>query len=445
MTLLLAGCASEPDTGPGSPADPDTRAPALTYHRDARAIIEARCTGCHREGDIAPFPLTTYEEVGPLASALAGAIASGEMPPWQPADGCNSYGDDFSLSDQEREILLAWLDDGAPSGDPADYVPPEMPIDTFRPDVTLKMAEPYTPPADVHDDYRCFLLEWPETAPMYVTGARIQPDQRTMVHHVIVYEAEPENVETVRALDDAEPGPGYTCYGGPLADTASGTGLDQLMAWAPGQPGASFPAGTGIHVEPGSLLVMQMHYNVDHAVPGPDQSSVSFALATEVERPAVLQLLADPRWLLPGGMPIPAGDSDVTHAVDLDLHLLLTILGRSDDIGLEPGGDVVAHYAGLHMHELGTRGRVALRRQSGLEECVLDIPDWDFHWQGAYELATPLIVGPNDRVSLQCWWDNSAANQPLGDDDRPREPQYTEWGEGTRDEMCLAGLYLTAE
>ncbi len=68
---------------------------------------------------------------------------------------------------------------------------------------------------------------------------------------------------------------------------------------------------------------------------------------------------------------------------------------------------------------------------------MLDIPDWDFHWQGGYELAAPMTVGPGDHVLLQCWWDNSAANQPLGDDDVPREPQYTEWGEGTGDEMCF--------
>jgi hypothetical protein len=445
LTLPLAGCGSEPDTGPGSPDDPDSGAPALTYHRDTRAIIEARCAGCHRDGNIAPFPLTTYEEVAPLAAAMAGAISSGEMPPWQPAGDCNSYGDDFSLGDQEREALLAWLGNGAPAGDPADYEPPEMSGDPFQPDVTLKMPEAYTPAADAHDDYRCFLLEWPETAPMYVTGAQVQPDQRGMVHHVIVYEVGPDEVETVRALDEAEAGPGYTCYGGPLTQGARDTRLGQLMTWVPGQPGASFPAGTGIRVEPGSLLVMQMHYNVDHAVSGPDQSSVSFSLAAEVERPAVLQLMTSPFWLEPGGMPIPAGESDVTHAADLNVHLFLAFLGLSDDIGLEAGGNVVVHNVGMHMHELGTRGRVAVLRQSGLEECLLDIPEWDFHWQGGYRLATPTIVGPNDRVSLQCWWDNSAANQPLGDDDLPREPQYTEWGEGTGDEMCLTGLYITAE
>lgn len=445
LALMLAACGSPPDTGPDSPDNPDAGASALTYHRDTRAIIEARCTACHRDGDIAPFPLTTYEEVEPMAGAMAGAIASGEMPPWQPADGCNTYGDDFSLSDQERETLLAWLGSGAPAGDPADYVAPDRAVDPFRPDIMLQIPEPYTPSEDVRDDYRCFLLEWTETTPMYITGAQVQPDQRGMVHHVIIYEVEPGDVETVRAIDEAEAGPGYTCYGGPLNEAARDARLGQIMAWVPGQPGASFPAGTGIRVEPGSLLVMQMHYHVDHDVPGPDQSQVAFSLAEQVERPAVLQLFTNPLWPRSGGMPIPAGDSDVTHLADMDIDLFLAALGLTDDIGLEPGGNVVVHNVGLHMHELGTRGHVAVRRSSGVEDCLLDVPDWDFHWQGGYELAKPMTVGPNDRVLLQCWWDNSAANQPLGDDDLPRAPQDTEWGEGTEDEMCITGLYLTAE
>jgi hypothetical protein len=442
LGLTLAGC------GGGSGADPDRAdagAPALTYHRDARAIIEARCTACHRDGDIAPFPLTTYEEVAPMAGAMTAAIMSGEMPPWQPADGCNSYGDDFSLRDDERETLLAWLGAGAPAGDPADYVAPDLPSASFVADITLPMAEPYAPPQDVHDDYRCFLLEWPETDPVYITGAQVQPGQRGLVHHVIVFEAEPEHTDTLRAMDAAEPGPGYTCYGGPLAEGARDTRLGQIMAWVPGQPGASFPANTGIHVQPGSLLVMQVHYHLGHDVPGPDQTRVSFSLADQVERPAVLQLFADPRWLQPGGMPIPAGDGDVTHLADMDVDLFLSFLGLADDIGLQPGGNLVVHNVGMHMHELGARGRVSVRRSSGVEECLLDIPDWDFHWQGGYLLSAPMTVGPNDRVLLQCWWDNSPANQPPGDDGRPREPEDIEWGEGTGDEMCLTGLYITAE
>jgi hypothetical protein len=438
LALLLAGCGGGTDA---RPADPDAGgAPALTYYRDAKAIIDTRCATCHRDGDIAPFPLTTYEEVQPMTAAMAIAVNAGAMPPWQPGDDCNTYLHDFSLRDQERATLLAWLDSGAVAGDPADHVPRETPPDSFVADLALQIPEPYQPPAGVRDDYRCFVLEWPETAPTYVTGFQVRPDQRGMVHHVILFKAEPADVALVRELDAAEDGPGYTCYGGPLAGGAMGNArLGQLATWVPGQLNALFPAGTGIRVEPGSLLVMQLHYNTDNAEPAPDQTGVAFSLAEQVERPAILQLFTRPAWFQPGGMPIPAGDSDVTHLADMDLDLFLTALELDDDIGLAPGGDLEIHGVGVHMHELGTRGRVAVRRANGTEGCLLDIPDWDFHWQGGYVLAQPFTVAANDRVLLQCWWDNSAANQPDGG-----EPQYTEWGEGTGDEMCLTALFITA-
>lgn len=439
LAVPLAGCDGAPDS-PDDPDSPDAGAD-LTYYRDTKAIIDSKCAGCHRDGDIAPFPLGTYEEVAPYTAAMAGAIASGAMPPWQPGDACNSYRNDFSLGDAERDALLAWVQGGAPAGDPADFVTPAIEAEPFVPDVTVQMAEPYLPPDDVQDDYRCFLLEWPGTEPVYVTASSIEPDQRELVHHVILFKVEPADADTVRALDAAEDGPGYTCFGGPLPEGQQGSArLGQLGGWVPGAHDPRFPAGTGIRMEPGSLIVMQMHYHLSHATPVADRSSAGFALATEVERPAVLQMFTSPRWLQPGGMPIPAGDSDVSHAASMDVDLFLSVLGLTDDIGLETGGNLVIHSAGMHMHELGKRGRVSVLRGNGSQDCLLDIPDWDFHWQGSYTLATPVTVGPNDFVQLQCWWDNSAANQP-----HDGEPHDTEWGEGTGDEMCLTPLYITAE
>ena len=51
---------------------------------------------------------------------------------------------------------------------------------------TLSMATSYTP-SKIPDDYRCFLLPWPEefTADKYVTGFSVTPGNAKIVHHVI--------------------------------------------------------------------------------------------------------------------------------------------------------------------------------------------------------------------------------------------------------------------
>ena len=263
------------------------------------------------------------------------------------------------------------------------------------------------------------------------------------MHHVIAFLIDPDEVDAYHAMDDAEDGPGYTCFGGPTSDEEdTGAGVRQLAGWVPGAKTAAFPAGTGVSIEPGSALVLQMHYNTVSADPQPDQTSVALQLAGDVDRPALIQLVTDPEWLDNGGMPIPAGDASVTHTAELDLPLFVAVLGGAD-IGVAYDEPFAIHSVNLHMHELGVRARTSILRADGTEDCLLGIDDWDFNWQGSYRLAQPIVMQPEDRLILECEWDNSAANQPIIDGVQA-EPIDVQWGEGTRDEMCLAGVYITA-
>lgn len=132
-----------------------------TYWRDAKAVIDSKCAGCHVAGEMAPFALTSYAEVAAVAPILPASIESGTMPPWPPADGCREYQHDRSLDSAEQELLLTWLAEGAPEGDPAD-APTSSESEAeqeFEPDATLTMPEPYTPSV-APDDYRCFVIPW---------------------------------------------------------------------------------------------------------------------------------------------------------------------------------------------------------------------------------------------------------------------------------------------
>ena len=77
-----------------------------------------------------------------------------------------------------------------------------------------------------------------------------------------------------------------------------------------------------------------------------------------------------------------------------------------------------------------------IHRGGGGEECLIDIPRWDFNWQGGYQLAEPIVFNPGDELEIECHWDNSAANQPYVDGVQ-LAPVDVGWGEGTGDEMCL--------
>ena len=91
-----------------------------------------------------------------------------------------------------------------------------------------------------------------------------------------------------------------------------------------------------------------------------------------------------------------------------------------------------------HMHSIGTHIRLDLIRQDGSEECLVDIPDWDFNWQQTYRfLEDDIVVAqPGDEFRLTCVYDNSEANQPIVNGEQ-LVPRRVTWGDGTLDEMCL--------
>lgn len=456
--LLPLACGDEPgthsdatDTGTsstsdGSPGSEDADStgtttaadePLYTYWRDAKAVLDTKCGGCHRPGDIAPFSLQTYDEVKAVAAALPGSLQVGAMPPWPPADDCQEYEHSRALTPQQAELLLAWLDDGAPEGDPADAPPPEPDPDPWTPTMSLQMAEPFTPTTEP-DEYRCFLVPWTEPETTYITGVRVVPGNRSIVHHVIMFNAAPDAVAEFQAMDDAEPGPGYECFGG------SGGPASWVGSWAPGTTDATLPEGTGIRIEPGSMMILQLHYNTQSNEPASDQTQVELSLAAAVERPAITLPFTNFQWVT-GGEPmlIPAGDPSVTHAFEVPTSNPL-LRQRLSAAGIGADDGFLVHAAGLHMHTLGTSGSLGVGRNGSAEDCMLRIDEWDFGWQGGYTLREPMRVDPQDSLRISCTWDNSAENQPVVDGE-VAQPRDVEWGEGTFDEMCLGVLYVSAE
>ena len=414
-----------------------TNAP-LSYWADTKAIIDAKCVSCHVDGGIGPFALETWEQVEQWAPLLGSEIAEGSMPPWPPNASCNEYEGHRGLSTQEHDAMLSWIDADYPEGDPSQAPPAPEPPAPVEADFVVTMAEPYTP-TGVPDDYRCFVIPWPEelTDPVYVTRQQTLPDQVQLVHHAITFVADADEADFYRDLDEAEPGPGYECFGGPGKLDWSARWLG---AWVPGMTSLDSPPGSGVRIDPGSLLIVQFHYNSAGGPPVADQSSLAFEVVDSVERPGLFAPVLDIGWVFGwADMPIPAGETEVHHGVNL---------GRQDDLfnfmlaplGVGPNDEVDIWRSALHMHLLGTHAKLSIEQDGGEEDCLLQIDDWDFNWQGDYALQEPVPFGPGDSMKLDCWYDNSAANQPLVDGE-PKLPESIGWGEGTYDEMCLGGIY----
>jgi hypothetical protein len=100
----------------------------LTWTQEISRIVYKRCGSCHREGGAA-MSLLTYEAVRPWAKAIRDEVLSRRMPPWGAVQGVGNFAGDPSLSQPEIDMLVGWVEGGAPQGDPA-FLPTHLPVAT---------------------------------------------------------------------------------------------------------------------------------------------------------------------------------------------------------------------------------------------------------------------------------------------------------------------------
>jgi hypothetical protein len=281
------------------------------------------------------------------------------------------------------------------------------------------MAEPYQPQVGA-DEYRCFVLDWPFEATKYVTALDIVPGNRQLVHHAILYYVEPDQAQAVRDRDAEDPAQGFPCFGG-VGRAA------WLSSYEPGGHADEIPGQVGFAIAPGAVMVLQIHYNTLNSS-GTDRSRIDFTLKDQVERVGNVHLIMDPRWPA-GSMKIPMGQADVVH----------TYTGRGATLSTAMNYEIF--WVDMHMHALGSSGRIGIVRGNGELEELLDIPTWDFGWQETYMLREPVTLFPDDSLYVECHFDNTAENQIVVNDVR-LPPRDVAWGEKTTDEMCLGNVLI---
>ncbi|MCA9564089.1 MAG: hypothetical protein KC561_11405 [Myxococcales bacterium] len=424
--LLFGGCwadlEQDPVTQPGQEQDDRLPSDAVTYQEHVRPLIETHCQSCHVPGGIGPIPLTNYAEVREAGPELVFAVESGTMPPWKPADTCHPLQGSRRLTSAEIDTFSAWQSFGRPEGDEADYVAPDEVEDEMalgEPDIITAAASGYAPNRLLPDDYRCMLLTQEFENDTFLRATDLDPDVREMVHHVIFYLIAEEDVPEVMALDDDEEGEGYTCFGG------AGVQAQTIGGWVPGSVAMVWPTGSAIRVPAGSRIVAQFHYNVanmDRDEPLPEDASEALLwLTDEADVRATVTFLG----MANSSIVIEPGDPESAHTMELTSPIYGYL------VGLLP-----------HMHTLGSEISVDLERLDGTEDCMVDIPEWDFNWQQLYTFPEddPVWVNAGETFTLRCEYDNSAANQPVVNGEQ-LAPRRVTWGEGTADEMCLS--YLT--
>src|SRR5437879_9880186 len=153
-----------------------------------------RCQECHRPGQIAPMPFLTYQQTRPWAKAIREAVLIKKMPPWFAEPGFGPFANDRSLSKQEIQTLVAWVESGAPEGNLKDAPPPRRRVegwDIARPDNVIEMPNAFRVPANGDVDYQYIVVPTGLTEDKWVQMAELRPGNPAVVQHGVGYVREP--------------------------------------------------------------------------------------------------------------------------------------------------------------------------------------------------------------------------------------------------------------
>ena len=254
----------------------------VTYARDVAPVIQKRCQECHRPGEIGPFSLLTYEDAQKRTSRIREAVLEERMPPWHADPRFGHFANDRRLGQDERDMLLAWIDQGATKGDDKDLPPPLKFTRGWKigePDKIFTMQSEFTVPATGVLDYQRFVVNPGFKEDVWVQAAECRPGNRKVVHHIIVYVLPPGQREPY---------------------DADGTAAT-LVGWAPGDMPAIYSPDTGRLVRAGSRLVFEVHYT-PNGTEQTDRSSIGIKFAKKPPANAVeTNILANMLFRIPPG------------------------------------------------------------------------------------------------------------------------------------------------
>ncbi len=386
-----------------------------TFTKDVAPILDRNCVVCHRAGDIAPMSLTSYEDARPWAKSIKAQVATGKMPPWHATEAHGVFSNDRRLSDADKATLIAWVDNGAPKGDPKDL--PPAPAFTKgweigKPDLVLSMTKPFEVPASGTIRYQYVQIPTNFTEDKWVQAIEVRPGVRSVVHHVLVFCKEPEGVPTKPPFTPVVPK--MPAFG--VSEGAKGPGV-LIATTAPGTNGMTFPEGTALRIKAGSVLTFQIHYTAN-GKPTEDTSSVGFVFAKQAPRQEMrTSAFMNPMFTLPPGDPDKEVDSAIEFTDDTHLYAIFP-----------------------HTHLRGKDWSYQVVFPDGGKQQVLSVPHYDFNWQTYYTFAKPLALPKGSRLEAVAHYDNSENNPS-----NPDPKVAVHWGEQTWEEMQYTGITFTVD
>ena len=405
----------------------------VTFSKDVAPIFQAKCQECHQPNSIAPMSLITYQEARPWAKAIRERVITRQMPPWHidRSVGVQKFKNDMSLTDEQVDTIVRWVDGGALQGDTKD-LPPPKPLVTDNewkgvrdgygpPDLIIRSPE-FTMPAEHQDVWYRPMSDIPLTEPRWARMVEIRPTNlkgRKILHHSIAYLVLNNDPDAVNK---------GTSTGAARLQNDDDNLVNrrpQLMEWAIGKGYDLFRPDTGKLIVPGEKIAWDQHI---HAV-GEEitaGSEVGIWFYKKGEEPKHRSYLV--------------GFTGIRGTRNLDIP--------PNSLAMTEGYTVLKENAILenfqpHFHLRGKSMQVEAILPDGSSQIVSYVGNFNFNWMTNYIFADDAAPAfPKGTViHVSAWYDNTRNNK-----NNPDPDQWVGYGDRTVDEMAHAWInvvYLT--
>jgi hypothetical protein len=395
--------------------NPTPKQSNVTFYRDVLPILQERCQGCHRAGEVGPMAFGAYDQTRPWAKAIKQAVLLGKMPPWYADTPPGRFHNDPRLSKQEIDKLAAWADNGAPAGNPKDAPRPVRFQEGWtidKPDTIFQVPTPFQIPATGTLEYTYVIVPTGFKDDRWITQAEVRPGNRAVVHHANVYIREPgsnwlREYPMGKLFVPEERGERVGTGG---SSSAGASVREQVIAgYSPGRPAKQVPDGYAMLIPAGSDLVFQLHYTTN-GKPTSDVTRIGFVFAKSAPLKRVIRVQASN-----AGFVIPPGAQD--YPVD-----------GSAKVGVDC--ELLNVYP--HMHLRGKSMVLSAVYPTGEREEFVRVPHYDFNWQLVYSFSQPRLLPKGTVLKADATFDNSANNRV-----NPDPKKSVRWGDQSWDEMMV--------
>ncbi len=384
----------------------------LTYHRDIAPLMQKHCQSCHRDGGVAPFELTTYDDAFDSADRLEMVVQERRMPPWHGYLD-RHFGElaaDKRMTEKEIRTILDWVRTGAEEGDEADAPTPiTWPAEDAwliaKPDYVYTIP-PFLVPKNGILDYQFFRVSLDFPKDRWFKAVEVKAGNVEVVHHIGLHVVPSGDKKFTGFTGMAE------LYG------LNSEGAILINDYVPGDTynAKTYPPEQAVRIPKNSDLIFELHYTPNNREAVKDRSKVGFIWADEVPSEEVLTAVYRK----------PIGRFRIAPGT--------TFHKMSDSYYFR--NDVMVDAIRPHFHLRAKSFRLEMiERDEETDEItsrktIVTVPIWDPDWQRTYELKTPMFVPAGTEMLATAVFDNSRFNP-----NNPDPSKEVQWGQQTEDEM----------